>query len=293
MPIPNLRRLSRRRFVSYAAAAAGAAIAGRYPSASAAPVIDITNSSPYFAQGGTGPDSGANCGPATVAAAVNYSGIAFPTVPDVRATLGMTGPTSLDQWAWLLDAYGAPWFPTWSQPEMDQALRTGHVIVVAAWMGDFAAAADFEQPYSPFWGQSGRYTSYAQGHAMLIVGIADQGANYLIHDPNVFPGSGTYFYGDGAPKGAFRRYSTFEVWNTVGGYANGLGLAVAPLQLQAPAPAPQSVKRIRPEKGDLFAGPGGGHAPERGERGVTGIVVPEAERGVISSASDDGEASEN
>lgn len=283
MFIPNLRRLSRRRFVSLAAAAAGTALIGR--STLASTVVDITNPAPFFAQGGTGPDSAANCGPATVAAAVNYSGVAHPAVIDVRATLGMKGPTSLDQWAWLLDAYGVPWFPTWSQPEMEQALRTGHVIVIAAWMANFSAAPDFEEPYSPFWGQSGRYNSYAQGHAMLITGIADQGANYLVHDPNVFPYAGTYFYGDGAPKGAFRRYSAAEVWNTVGGYAGGLGLAVAPPRAEA-TPAVPAVKRIQPEKGELFAGPGGGHAPQRGERGVTGIIGEE-DRGVISVAAED------
>jgi hypothetical protein len=287
--IPNLRRLSRRRFLSLAAAAAGAALIGE--SAKAQTAVDITSPVPYFAQGGTGKDSGANCGPATVASAVNYSGVASPTVQDVRATLGMSGPTSLDQWAWLLDAYAAPWFPIWSQPEMDQALRTGHAIVIAAWMADLPAAPDYEEAYSPFWGQSGRYDAFSQGHALLVVGIADEGANYLIHDPNVFPGSGTYFYGDGAPKGVFRRYSAPAVWNTIGTYADGLGLAVAPQALlaPAPAPAPESVKRVRPDKGELFAGPGGGHAPERGERGLTGVIVPQAERGVISAASDDGD----
>jgi hypothetical protein len=285
--IPNLRRLSRRRFVSLAAAAAGAALVGQPARAQTA--TDITSPVPFFAQGGTGKDSEANCGPATVAAAVNYSGVAMPTVQDVRATLGMSGPTSLDQWAWLLDAYAAPWFPTWSQPEMDQALRTGHAIVIAAWMADLPAAPDFEEAYSPFWGQSGRYDAFSLGHALLIVGIADDGANYLIHDPNVFPDSGTYYYGDGAPKGAFRRYSAPAVWNTIGTYADGLGLAVAPQVLLAPAPGPESVKRVRPDKGELFTGPGGGHAPERGERGVTGVIVPQGARGVISAASDDGD----
>lgn len=289
MFIPNLRRLSRRRFISLAAAAAGATLINQPAYAQS---MDVTNPSPFFPQGGTGPDSSLNCGPATVAAAVNYSAVAAPTVQDVRATLGMSGPTSLDQWAWLLDAYSAPWFPTWSQPEMDQALRTGHAIVIAAWMADFAAAPDFEEAYSPFGGQAGRYSSYSKGHGMLIVGIADEGANYLIHDPNVFPGSGTYYYGDGATKGAFRRYNATEVWNTIGTYAEGLGLAVAPLQLAAPAPGPESVKRVRPGKSELFAGPGGGHAPERGERGLTGEIIPEASRGVISAASDDGDASE-
>lgn len=291
MFIPNLRRLSRRRFVSLAGAAAATTLlvrSGASAQDAPPPIIDITNPAPYFAQGGTGIDSAANCGPATIASAVSYSGVAYPSVLDVRATLNLAGPTDLDQWAWLLDAYRAPWFPIWSQPEMDQALRSGHVIVIAAWMADLTAAPDFEEAYSPFWGQSGRYNGFSLGHAMLITGIADGATNYLIHDPNVFSG-GTYYYGDGAPKGAFRRYPALQVWNTIATYAEGLTLAVAPLTVQQPE-APSSVKRNRPEKGERFAGPGGGHAPERGERGVTGVIDTDEERGVISSAAESGAA---
>ena len=280
MFIPNLRRLSRRRFVSLAAATAGAAMIGRTGLVSAG---GITLQAPYFAQGGTGSDSSTNCGPATVAAAVNYSGVAYPAVQDVRTTLGMNGPTSLEQWAWLLDAYNAPWYPTWSQPEMDLAINSGYVIVIAAWMADFSTAPDFEEAWSPFWGQSGRYDGFSQGHALLIVGKTEDESNYLIHDPNVFPSNATSYYGDGAPKGSFRPYNAVEVWSTVGRYAEGLGLAVAPLELKEAA----STKRVLAENADLFAGPGGGHAPERGERGVTGVVVPKSERGIISAASED------
>lgn len=287
MFIPNLRRLSRRRFVSLAAAATGAAMLGRFESASAAGVIHQV---PYFAQGGTGDSSSVNCGPAAVAAAVNFSGVAYPTVADVRATLGLSGATSIDQWAWLLDAYGAPWYPTWTREEFDLALQSGHAIVIAAWMSDLSVAPDFEQAWSPFWGQSGRYDGYSAGHALTVVGRSDDGLNYLIHDPNVFPYEGTSFYGDGAPKGAFRAYNANEVWYTIATYASGEGLAVAgPIQQ---APEAKSVKRIRPDQGDLFKGPGGGHAPERGERGVTGVIVPPSQRGVISAASEDGVASD-
>jgi hypothetical protein len=273
-----------------AAAAAGAVLIGQ-PTGAQAPT-EITNPVPFFPQGGTGRDSGSNCGPAAVAAALNYSGVATPSVLDVRKTLGMSGPTSLDQWAWLLDAYQAPWFPTLSKPEMDAALLAGHAIVIAAWMADLTAAPDYEEPYSLFSAQTGRYDAFSMGHALVIVGIADGGTNYLIHDPNVFSTSGTYFYGDGAPKGSYRRYSAAEVWHTVHAYADGLGLAVAPSPLLAPAPGPEPVKRVPTDKGDLFAGPGGGHAPERGERGVTGEIVPEESRGVISTAAEDGAANE-
>lgn|GEM_PF-3317706 len=284
MFIPNLRRLSRRRFVSLAAAAASAAFIGDFGLADAA---DVTLVAPYFPQGGTGSQSTVNCGPATVAAAVNYSGVASPTVQNVRKKLGFNGATSLEQWGWLLDEYEAPWFPTNSRDEMDRALRTGHVIVIAAWMENFSHAPDFEEPFSPFSKQSGRYDEFAYGHALLITGIADSDANYLIHDPNVFPKQGKSFYGDGAPKGSYRRYSMEEVWKTIDQYADGLALAVASNGSEAASEA--AVKRGQSRSGGLFAGPGGGHAPDRGSLGVTGEVVPASERGVISAASDDGD----
>lgn len=96
MYVPNLRRLSRRRFVSLAAATAAAMAAGR---AFAASLADVTVQAPYFCQGVTRPDSGFNCCPATVAAAVNYSRAPSPSVADVRAAICEVGPTNIDQWA--------------------------------------------------------------------------------------------------------------------------------------------------------------------------------------------------
>jgi hypothetical protein len=251
-------RLSRRRFLTLAAATAGAAAVGT--DAIAQGTTDVVIPAPYFPQGWSGANARVNCGPATVAAAINYSGVASPTVADVRATLGRSGPTNIDQWAWLLNWYGVRWYSTWSRWEMNAALRTGHVLVIAAWMSHFSSGWDFEQPWSPNWGQAGRYNSFRQGHALLVVGTSDGGANYVVHDPNVFEG-GTYWYSDGTPKGAFRKYNAAELWYTVANYADGLALAVAPPPVLT---TPRPVKRIRPERGQKFSGPGGGHTPQRG-----------------------------
>ena len=224
-------RLSRRRLVTMAAGAAAALALGADSVAAqiaATPQPNLLLPVPYLPQGGTGGDERVNCGPAAVAMAVNYSQMAFPTVADVRATLGSSGPTDIDQWAWLLDAYGVPWYSTWSQWDMDEALKRGHPLIIAAWMGDFTPGADFESAYAENWGWSGRYVGYDEGHAMVIAGSADGGTNYLVHDPNVFPGSGTSFYGDGTPKGAYRRYGWWELWGTVSRYAVGQALAIVP-----------------------------------------------------------------
>lgn len=275
MVLPDAR-LSRRRLVSLAVGAGVAARTLGAPGRVAAqqaptPTPDLLLPAPYLHQGGTGPNEGVNCGPTTVAMAVNYSGVAFPTVMDVRATLGSNGPTDIDQWAWLLSAYGVPWYSTWSQWEMDAALKKGHALVVAAWMADLSAAADFETAYAQNWGWSGRYDRFGEGHAMLIAGTADAGANYLVHDPNVFLGEGTSFYGDGTPKGAYRRYASWEVWGTVARYASGQALAVIPPSVVDPT-APKVVK---PENTVIYDGPGGGHEPRRG---VTSPITKPSER---------------
>ena len=277
MLLSNQRRLSRRRLVSIAAGGAAALALGPASHDVAAqdastPQPNLLLPVPYLHQGGTGTNEGVNCGPATVAMAVNYSQVAFPSVADVRATLGMDGPTDIDQWAGLLSAYGVPWYSTWSQWDMDEALKKGHALVIAAWMGDFTPAADFETAYAQNWSWSGRYDGFDKGHAMLIAGSADGGTNYLVHDPNVFPGSGTSFYGDGTPKGAYRRYSWWELWGTVGRYASGQALAIVP---PAPVADPNAVKRVRPENAVIYDGPGGGRSARRG---VTSPITTTSER---------------
>jgi hypothetical protein len=252
-------RISRRRLLSGAAAGAATFALGRSASASS---TGITIKAPYLHQGGSGANEAVNCGPTTVAMAINYSGAAAVSVASVRATLGLDGPTDIDQWAWLLDVYRVPWYPTWSQEQMAGALRKGHPIVIATWMGALSAAGDYMVAWAQNSGWQGRYDSFSEGHAMLIVGVSDDGYSYLVHDPNVFPGDATGFYNDGTPKGAYRRYSAWELWGTGANYANGMGRAVVPYS-QSFAPA-KRIKRVKPEVDGIYTGPGGGLAPRRG-----------------------------
>lgn len=229
---------------------------------SGARTFGVTVNVPYMTQGGTGSEEAVNCGPATVAMAINYSGAAAPSVANVRATLGRSGPTDIDQWAWLLDVYQVPWYPIWSQEQIAGSLRKGHPIVIATWMGSYSTAGDFEVAWAQPADWQGRYDGFSEGHAMLLTGLSDDGFSYLAHDPNVFPGDPTGYYSDGTPKGYNRRYSAAEVWFTISQYANGMALAVAPYS-QSFAPA-QRIQRVKPEHLTEFDGPGGGAEPRRG-----------------------------
>ena len=259
MFIANTRRLSRRRFVSLAAAGAATLVA-RQSGLGAS--TDIAIKAPYFHQGSTGAESAVNCGPTAVCMAINYSGAAAPSVGNVRATLGISGPTEVDQWGWLLDVYGVPWYPTWSQEQIGASLRKGHPVVIGTWMGALSAAGDYEVAYAENAAWQGRFDSFSEGHAMMIVGLADDGYSYLIHDPNVFPGDATGYYSDGSAKGAYRRYSVAEITYNVAVYGDAMGLAIVPYA-QSLAPA-QRVKRVDPEQLDVYDGPGGGNSPRRG-----------------------------
>jgi len=255
----NSPKLTRRSLLRAATGAAALSMTGLRAAAAANGAITIN--APYLCQGNTGSESAVNCGPTTVAMAVNYSGAAAPSVQNVRATLGRSGPTDIDQWSWLLDVYGTPWYPVWSPDDLFASLRKGHPIVIATWMGAISRAGDFEVAYAEKSTWQGRYDGFSEGHAMLITGSADDNASLLIHDPNVFPGDATGYYADVSPKGQYRRYSTAEIWSNIVAYGNGMGLAIVPLS-QSLAPA-ERIVRIKPEEDGPFSGPGGGADPRR------------------------------
>lgn len=290
MILRHPRRLSRRRFIAMAAAAGAGLIV---PVSGLARSVDVTNAAPYFAQGQTGGDSINNCGPATVAAAIGYSGVASPSVEEVRNALGFYGPTSTDQWTGLLDLYNVPWKATWSKNEIDTALQSGHVVIIAAWMADLSFAPDFEQPWSPNRGQIGRYDGFSLGHSMLIVGSADEQTTYQLHDPNVFDSEVVDWYADGSPKGAYRRYSAAEIWNTVRDYAGGFGIAVSPPE--SAGATTNSVSKVDAEAGDPLVGPAGGRPAQRGvtaspaapgaiPRVLTNTIMPGSHRATSGAA---------
>jgi hypothetical protein len=259
-------RYTRRQLIATGSAVAAGLISS--PRLSLAKSADVTNLAPYFRQGETGPDSINNCGPATVAAAINYSGVASPSVEEVRDSLGAWGPTSTDQWTWLLDKYNVPWRATWSRLDMDQAIRSGHVVIIAAWMADLSSGPDFEQAGSPNRGQIGRYDGFSLGHSMLIVGSVDNQQNYQVHDPNVFQSEAIDWYGDGSPKGRYRLYNADEIWTTVDAYAGGFGIAVSPPAGDDSAGTTSS-KQVEAGSSETMIGPAGGQPPQR----VAGILA--------------------
>ena len=290
MVLRHPRRLSRRRFVSLASAA-GVGLALPTPGFTAP--ADVTNVTRYVAQGETGGDSINNCGPATVAAAIAYSGVASPSVEDVRNALGFYGPTSTDQWANLLNLYNVPWRATWSKGEIDAAIQTGHVIIIAAWMEDLSSATDFEEAWSPDLGQAGRYDGFPYGHSMLIVGTSDEHQNYQVHDPNVFESEDFDWYSNGSPKGAYRRYNVDEIWNTVNTYAGGFGIAVSP-PLSADGVTATAPDPIEAGPGEPLDGPAGGRPAQRNfapaaeldwvPRVLTNTLIPGSQRSTSGSA---------
>ena len=80
------RQFTRRRLLTVAAAGACSLALGR---SAVAASTGIMIKAPYMHQGGSGANEAVNCGPTTVAMAVNYSGAAAPSPYSVRATLGM------------------------------------------------------------------------------------------------------------------------------------------------------------------------------------------------------------
>lgn len=269
MVVGFVPRLLRYAVATFAVLAVLIPVMSPRPVAAAKPPRDIVVPAPYYQQGGSGFDETTNCGMAVVAAALAFAQVAYPTVADVRYTVGHNGMTNIGEWAWLLDVYGAKYENVWSQDEIDTALKDGKVVVVAAWMGNISIGWDLDQPWSPNYGQSGRYSDYYAGHALLIVGKTADGGNYLVHDPNVFPNRASDYYGDGMPKGEYRPYSAGELWWSVATYGGGRALAVDP----PPPPPPTPVKRMSKQEIKALAGPSGGK-PTKRDAGETLVAPP-------------------
>lgn len=269
MVLRHIGPISRRRVLAATLSAAVGVRFARAAGVKAARKSDLVNPVPYFAQGETGPDSINNCGPASVAAAIAYSGVASPSVQDVRDTLGFYGPTSTDQWTWLLDRYNVPWRATWTRSELETSIAKGEAVIIAAWMGDLSSASDFEQAWSPKEDQVGRYDGFSLGHSMLIAGVTADGGTYLVHDPNVFRSEEIGWYQDRSPKGSYRRYNADEIWRTVSAYAAGFAIAVPPPMTtnDSPADSPTS-RQVEDGAGDAQVGPAGGKPADRAELAI-------------------------
>lgn len=159
-------------------------------------------------------NEGSNCGPASVAMAIEWvTGLHLP-VREVRGYLGENGATTLDQLARLLSHWGVRYRYTIADAEDIKAvLARGNVTLIGLSMSAINPGADIEGTSTSPALRTGRYSDFAGMHWLLVKGITPDGRHFIVHDPNVWgrPGNHRYWYSDGSPKGKDRLYRVDEV----------------------------------------------------------------------------------
>ncbi len=202
---------------SYSSQVLGAAAWYGY-GANVALATDHTGHSWYRYQGeaDSGLAAGSNCGPASVAMAIQrYTGARLP-VRDIRSAIPGTslGGTTMGELTSLLNQYGVEYRWTIGQPsDVREALARGNPVMALVRMSAIDPGADYNGASANPGVRTGRYNDFAGGHYLIIRAVSRDGRYYRVHDPLVFLPFGypEYWYADDSPKGRDRLYPVEEV----------------------------------------------------------------------------------
>lgn len=166
----------------------------------------------YQGEPDSGPDALQNCEVTTTAMAIQFvrGGLRIP-IKDVRAVIGRGGPTTSADAKRALRYWGVPTNDIDNIDQVIEAVRRGRIVIVGLMMGAISIGADAGQARSSPKTRTGRYSSYAGAHSIIVKGVSADGQWLTVYDPNHWEGNPTYLYADGTPKGKDRLYKTSEV----------------------------------------------------------------------------------
>jgi hypothetical protein len=166
----------------------------------------------YQGEPDSGPAALLNCEVTTTAMAIQFArgGLRVP-IKDVRTVIGHNGPTSSADAKRALRYWGVPTNDIDTIDQVIAAVRRGRIVIVGLMLGAITLGSDAGQARSPVSARTGRYSTYAGAHSIVVKGVSADGQWLTVYDPNHWEGDPTYLYADGTPKGKDRRYRTSEV----------------------------------------------------------------------------------
>lgn len=164
-----------------------------------------------------------NCGPTSVAMAIQHSTSVSVPIRDIRAFIGK--PNRYTYHSDLTRAL-THWGVDYRSNIVDAAsiraaLSRGHIVVAALRMGAISPGVDVEGASADPTLRTGRYSSFGGNHWIVVKGVSPDGRYFVVYDGNVWssPQNHTYWYSDGTPKGLDRYYLASQV--EAGMYAFG------------------------------------------------------------------------
>ncbi len=156
-----------------------------------------------------------NCGPTSVAMAIQYAeGVSVP-IRQVRALIGKNKRyTDFSDLARALDHWAVRYSGgIVNARSIEAALARGHIVIVALDMRKVSPGADVDGRSADPSLRTGRYETYATLHWIVVRGVTSDGRYFVVYDGNVWggPGNPLYWYSDGTPKGMNRYYAVDQV----------------------------------------------------------------------------------
>jgi LysM repeat protein len=219
----------------------------------------------YQGASDSGPQAHNNCGPTSVAMAIQFATGQVKRISEVRDYIGGSAWTYASALQKALEHWGVNSRRLASIPDIDAAIRErGSVVLVHLWMNWITPGRDFQHPLSDPTLNSGRYYAYDQSHWVVLKGYSLDGQAFIVHDPNVWDGNGVYWHSNGDPKGRDRLYPYAQVAGSIAAYGYE-AIEVFYDQQGPPPPAPTAMPTptaqpkpasgfwYRVQKGDLLA----------------------------------------
>lgn len=185
-----------------------------------------------------------NCGPTSVAMVVQYVSNTYVPIRQVRAFIGKNSQyTSFSDVTSALTRWNVGYSANIrGVDDIRSVIERGRIALVVLDMRRISPGADVNGRSTDPALRTGRFETYAREHWLIVKGISADGRYFIVYDGNVWggPGSPTYWYSDGTPKGLDRYYSVDEVARAMAFFGTGSVTGMEILsnrRLDAPRPA--------------------------------------------------------
>jgi len=161
----------------------------------------------YQGAADSGPVAHSNCGPTSVAMAIQFAKNETVPISKVRDFIGGSSWTMLSDLSRALKHYDVAHQRLDSMASIDAAIRDrGSIVLVHLWMNWITPGPDLQASLSDPAAHTGRYYLYDQSHWVVLKGYSDDGTSFVVYDPNVWDGNGVYWYNNAQAKGKDRLY---------------------------------------------------------------------------------------
>jgi len=186
----------------------------------------------YRYQGASDSDKkGNDCGPASVAMAIQFIKNTFVPIRDIRNYIGPNTATS-EKLKTSLQHWGISYthLSAGAQNVIDAVNDRNHIVICPVAMLCFSPGLDIDSESDDdpalHYDRYCSFTEELQGHFIVVKGISDDGNWIIVYDPGVwgsYPYS-KYWYSNGEPKGKERYYKLSEFSNAI----NSRGIEILP-----------------------------------------------------------------